>query len=92
MTASEAGALSGDQPAGDGRDELFVPAGDLITEKKKASIGMLQRRFKIGFNRAARIMDELFDAGVVSDSEGTKERQILMTNEEFRDRFGYEES
>ena len=92
VTASEAGALSGDQPAGDGRDELFVPAGDLITEKKKASIGMLQRRFKIGFNRAARIMDELFDAGVVSDSEGTKERQILMTNEEFRDRFGYEES
>lgn len=72
----------------DGRDPLFFQAGDLITDKKKASIGMLQRRFKIGFNRAARIMDELFEAGAVSDSEGTKERQILMSNEEFRETFG----
>ena len=93
VTASEAGTAGTENASqGDGHDELFVPSGDLITEKKKASIGMLQRRFKIGFNRAARIMDELCDAGVVGDSEGTKERQILMTNEEFRERFGYEET
>ena len=71
----------------DGRDPFFFEAGLLITEKKKASIGMLQRKFKVGFNRAARIMDQLNEAGVVSGGEGTKERQILMTEEEFRERF-----
>ncbi|MCQ2400585.1 MAG: DNA translocase FtsK 4TM domain-containing protein [Lachnospiraceae bacterium] len=75
-------------PADDGRDEYFVEAGKLIIEKKKASIGSLQRKFKVGFNRAARIMEQLCDAGVVSEGEGTKERQILMTIEEFREKFG----
>ena len=49
----------------------------------KASIGMLQRAFKIGFNRAARIMDQLCEAGIVGGEEGTKPRKILMTPEEF---------
>lgn len=71
----------------DGRDEYFIEAGKLIIEKKKASIGNLQRKFKVGFNRAARIMEQLCDAGVVSEGEGTKERQILMTIEEFREKF-----
>ena len=44
---------------------------------------MLQRMFKIGFNRAARIMDQLAEAGVVGGEEGTKPRQILMTMDEF---------
>ena len=44
---------------------------------------MLQRTFKIGFNRAARIMDQLFENGVVGPEEGTKPRKILMTMEEF---------
>ena len=44
---------------------------------------MLQRVFKIGFNRAARIMDQLADAGVVSGDEGTKARTILMSKEQF---------
>ena len=47
------------------RDAYFAQAGKFIIEKDKASIGMLQRMFKIGFNRAARIMDQLADAGVV---------------------------
>ena len=51
--------------------------------KEKASIGMLQRMFKIGFNRAARIMDQLCDAGVVGPEEGTKPRKVLMSAEEF---------
>ena len=54
-----------------------------IIEKDKASIGMLQRMFKIGFNRAARIMDQLAQAGVVGPEEGTKPRKVLMTKEEF---------
>ena len=67
----------------DGRDAYFVEAGHLIIEKEKASIGMLQRMFKIGFNRAARIMDQLHEVGLVSGEEGTKARKILMSKEDF---------
>lgn len=65
------------------RDVYFADAGRFIIEKDKASIGMLQRVYKIGFNRAARIMDQLADAGVVGPEEGTKPRKILMSPEEF---------
>ena len=65
------------------RDALFAEAGKFIIEKDKASIGMLQRWFKVGFNRAARIMDQLAEAGVVGEEAGTKPREILMTMEEF---------
>ena len=68
-----------------GNDEYFAEAGRFIIEKDKASIGMLQRVYKIGFNRAARIMDQLSDAGVVGPEEGNKPRKILMTQEEFED-------
>ena len=76
---------SADQSADDnnGRDELFAEAGRFIIEKQKASIGTLQRVFKIGFNRGARIMDQLCEAGVVSEEDGKKPRNILMTLEEF---------
>lgn len=68
---------------GNERDMYFADAGRLIIEKEKASIGMLQRTFKIGFNRAARIMDQLCEAGVVGGEEGTKPRKVLMSQEEF---------
>lgn len=64
-------------------DAYFADAGRLIIEKEKASIGMLQRAFKIGFNRAARIMDQLCEAGAVGPEEGTKPRKVLMSSEEF---------
>ena len=67
----------------DERDEYFIYAGQFVIESDKASIGMLQRKFKIGFNRAARIMDQLAEAGVVGPEEGTKPRKILMSIEEF---------
>ena len=67
------------------RDELFEAAGRYIIEKDRASIGNLQRNFKIGFNRAARIMDQLASAGVVGDEAGTKRREILMNMDEFLD-------
>lgn len=73
-------AASGEGPE---RDALFAEAGKFIIEKDKASIGMLQRWFKVGFNRAARIMDQLAEAGVVGEEAGTKPREILMTMEEF---------
>lgn len=64
------------------RDEYFEAAARFIMEKDKATIGMLQRMFKIGFNRAARIMDQLAEAGIVGPEEGTKPRQILMSPEQ----------
>ncbi len=78
---------SGDSPAvqaaDSGRDPLFFQAGRFVIEKNKASIGNLQRMFKIGFNRAARIMDQLAAAGVVGEEQGTKPRELLMSMEEF---------
>ncbi len=65
------------------RDDYFVDAARFLIEKDKASIGMLQRAFKVGFNRAARIMEQLADAGVVGEEEGTKPRKILMSPEQF---------
>lgn len=69
---------------GDGKDSYFEEAARIIVDKEKASIGMLQRYLKIGFNRAARIMDQLEEAGVVGPEEGTKPRKVLMTTEEFQ--------
>ena len=84
MQAAVENAVSADAPGGGSdRDILFTEAGKFIIEKDKASIGMLQRWFKIGFNRAARIMDQLADAGVVGEEEGTKPRKVLMSMEEF---------
>ncbi len=80
--AAVSGGGTSDTASGD-RDVYFTDAGKFIIEKDKASIGMLQRVFKIGFNRAARIMDQLCEAGVVGPEEGTKPRKILMTMEQF---------
>ena len=68
---------------GDGRDAYFADAAKLLIDKEKGSIGMLQRYFKVGFNRAARIMDQLEEAGIVGPEEGTKPRRVLMTQEQF---------
>ena len=67
------------------RDELFAEAGSLVIETDKASIGFLQRKFRIGFNRAARIMDQLAAEHVVGEEEGTKARKVLMNMEEFEE-------
>ncbi len=72
----------GDSTA-DGRDAYFAEAARLIIDKEKGSIGMLQRYFKVGFNRAARIMDQLEEAGIVGPEEGTKPRRVLMSPEQF---------
>ena len=85
-TSGNGAAVSED--AASDLDQYFVDAGRFIIEKEKASIGMLQRVFKIGFNRAARIMDQLCEAGVVGEEEGTKPRKILMTMEEFEEMIG----
>ncbi len=83
QTVGNVAGKGGTEEAAGGNDPLFVEAGKFIIEKDKASIGMLQRWFKIGFNRAARIMDQLAEAGVVGEEQGTKPREILMSAEQF---------
>lgn len=68
-------------------DEFFFEAGRLVIQREKASIGMLQSFFKIGFNRSARIMEQLCEAGVVGREEGTKPREILMSLKEFEKKY-----
>lgn len=85
----ESSSVSAASPSGSSgepeRDEYFQDAARLIIDSDKASIGMLQRKFKIGFNRAARIMDQLAEAGIVGPDEGTKPRTILMSPEQFEE-------
>lgn len=84
MNAQEGPKQDGKDQASD-RDEYYIDAGRLIISTGRSSIGDLQRKFKIGFNRAARIMDQLHEDGVVSDGEGTKKRQVLMSIDEFEE-------
>ena len=82
-SGSNSVSISDSDAADDGRDAYFVDAATIIVDKEKASIGMLQRYLKVGFNRAARIMDQLEEAGIVGPEEGTKPRTVLMNKEQF---------
>lgn len=64
-------------------DEHFNDALKLIIDNDKASASMLQRRFRIGYNRAARIIDQLFEAGYIGPDEGSKPRKVNITLEEY---------
>ena len=77
---SDQEAMSGN---GSERDPIFAEAGRLCIEKQKGSTSMLQRQFKVGFNRAARVMEQLYDAGVVGQEEVNKPRKVIMSMEEF---------
>jgi S-DNA-T family DNA segregation ATPase FtsK/SpoIIIE len=80
---ASAPSMSSDSNDPNGRDEYFYEAAAFIIDKDKASIASLQRVFKIGFNRASRLMEQLCDAGVVGEEEGTKPRKVIMSPEEF---------
>lgn len=82
ITSAQAQSVQG---SANEKDPYFAEAGRFVIEKEKGSIGMLQRYYKIGFNRAARIMDQLADAGVVGPEVGTKPRKVIMTAEEFEE-------
>lgn len=83
QTAAENAVEIGNPDRSDDKDKYYDEAARLLIDKEKGSIGMLQRYFKIGFNRAARIMDQLEEGGVVGPEEGTKPRRILMTLEQY---------
>ena len=80
---SGSSASYGSDSVDDGSDPMLTDVGFYVIDSGKASIGNIQRKFKMGFNRAARIMDSLAEIGVVGPEEGTKPRQILMSHESF---------
>ena len=82
-SSAEETSSGGSGKPGSDKDELLYDCGRFIIETQKASIGALQRKFSIGFNRAARIMDQLAEVGVVGEEEGTKPRRILMGLDQF---------
>ncbi len=84
-SAPGARAESVDEPAESEYDELLPQAVDVIFETKQASVSMLQRRLKLGYSRAARIVDQMEEIGVVGPFEGSKPRQILITKEQWQE-------
>ena len=69
-------------------DEMLPAAGDVILETGQASVSMLQRRLKLGYARAARIVDEMEEKGIVGPFQGSKPRSILITKEQWEARKG----
>lgn len=67
----------------DDGDELLPEAIETVVRAEQASVSMLQRRFRIGYNRAARLVDMMEDRGIIGPSEGSRPRKVLMTEEEF---------
>ena len=71
---------------GDGNDDLFEAAVEVILEQGAASTSMLQRKLRVGYARAARIIDELEEAGFIGPADGSKPRQILITKQQWLER------
>ena len=68
-----------------GCDELLPQAVDVILDTKQASVSMLQRRLKLGYSRAARLVDQMEELGIVGPFEGSKPRQLLITREQWQE-------
>jgi S-DNA-T family DNA segregation ATPase FtsK/SpoIIIE len=69
-------------------DEFFHDAVDFLLQKGKGSTSMLQRQFRIGYNRASRLMDDLQARGIVGPEDGVKPRKVTITREEYRELYG----
>lgn len=81
---AKGGNAAPEQNAADEGDELLPAAIDVVMETGQASVSMLQRRLKLGYSRAARIVDEMETRGIVGPFEGSKPRQILITKEQWQ--------
>ncbi len=72
-------------PISDERDDLFIKAVEMVIDSGQASVAMFQRKFKIGYQRAARLVDRMEELNIIGPYEGTKPRQVLMTKQEFNE-------
>ena len=81
--SGSSGSTAAETESSDG-DEMLPAAVDVILETGQASVSMLQRRLKLGYARAARIMDEMEERGLVGPFEGSKPRQLLITREQWQ--------
>ena len=81
--SGSSGGTAAETESSDG-DEMLPAAVDVILETGQASVSMLQRRLKLGYARAARIMDEMEERGIVGPFEGSKPRQLLITREQWQ--------
>ena len=81
--SGSSGSTAAETESSDG-DEMLPAAVDVILETGQASVSMLQRRLKLGYARAARIMDEMEERGIVGPFEGSKPRQLLITREQWQ--------
>lgn len=81
--SSSSGAFPAGDTGGEEQDELFPAGVDVILELGQASVSLLQRRLKLGYARAARLMDQMEEKGIVGPSEGSKPRQILITKDQW---------
>ena len=79
------GGGSGTNDPGDDEEELIEEAIEVIMDCRQASTSMLQRRLKLGYSRAARIIDQIEDRGIIGPSEGSKPRQILISREDWQE-------
>ena len=80
------GKSAGEESVPDDYDELLPQAVDIVLDLGQASVSMLQRRLKLGYSRAARLVDQMEELGVVGPFEGSKPRQLLMTRQEWQER------
>ena len=67
----------------DTKDELFYQAVEMVLDNGQASVAMFQRRFKVGYQRAARLIDQMEERKIIGPYEGTKPRQVLISRQEF---------
>ncbi len=81
----ENSSVSDDMPISDERDDLFIKAVEMVIDSGQASVAMFQRKFKIGYQRAARLVDRMEELNIIGPYEGTKPRQVLMTRQEFNE-------
>ena len=86
-SAQQTGKKSGPEPEANAEemegDEMLPQAAEVVFDTKQASVSMLQRRLKLGYARAARIMDEMEEKGIVGPNQGSKPREILLTREQW---------
>jgi S-DNA-T family DNA segregation ATPase FtsK/SpoIIIE len=85
LTSLERNTSNGNEDS-DEDDELLKEAIDMVLKAEQASVSMMQRRFRIGYNRAARMIDSMEARGIISHADGSRPRTVLMTEEEYRSR------